>query len=353
MAPHDSLSRALCWMTGAALACMSLASLAAAQDPVEQFYKGRQITIVIGTSPGGGYDTYGRLLGRHLGKHVPGSPSVIAANMAGAGSNVATAHVFSSAPKDGTQIGAIFAGAIVEPLLGEKGRFRHDPSKLQFVGSANTEVFVCGVRADQPIRTLDDMRRSDVVVGSSADGGPTSDFPTMLAAVLGARLKIVRGYPGTREITLAIEKGEVAGACGLSWATLSVQYPGIITGQPFRIILQEDMNGHAVLNAAGIPVSGSFAATSEDAAALDLFYAQNLFGRPYVMAPEAPPERVAVIRRAFMAAMADPELLAEAKRLNIDIIPRSGEVVQADVARMYATPPAVLDRVRKALGREK
>ena len=341
------------WIVAAAVAFAAWTSSAAAQDPVEQFYKGRQITIVIGSSPGGGYDTYGRLLGRHLGKHIPGAPSAIAANMAGAGSNVAAAYIFSAAPKDGTQIGAIFAGAIVEPLLGEKARVRHDPSRLQFVGSANTEVFVCGVRADLAVRTLEDLRRAEVVVGSSADGGPTSDFPTMLAAVLGAKLRIVRGYPGTREITLAIEKGEVQGACGLSWATLSVQYPGIIEGRPFRIIVQEDMKGHPVLNAAGIPATGSFAKTPDDAAALDLFYAQNLFGRPYVMAPEAPAERVAAIRRAFMAAMADPDLLAEARRLNIDIIPRAGEVVQADVARMYATPLAILERVRKALGREK
>ena len=324
---------------------------AAAQDAVEAFYKGRQITMVIGTSPGGGYDTYGRLLGRHLGKHVPGAPSVVASNMVGAGSNIATAFIFAQAPKDGTHIGAIFAGAIVEPLLGDKGRFRHDPSRLQFVGSANTEVFVCGVRADLAVKTLADLRLAEVVIGASADGGPTSDFPTMLSAVLSAKLRIVRGYPGTREITLAIEKGEVQGACGLSWATLSVQYPGVIEGRPFRIVLQEDMKGHPVLNAAGIPVAGSFATADADVAALELFYAQNLFGRPYVMAPEVPAERVAAIRRAFMAAMADPDLLAEAKRLNIDIIPRAGEAVQADVARMYATPPAVLNRVRKALGR--
>ena len=325
----------------------------ATEHAIEQFYRGRQITMLIATSPGGGYDTYGRLLGRHLGRHIPGTPAVIAANMAGAGSNVATAHIFTAAPKDGTFIGAIFAGAIVEPLLGDKSRFRHDPSRLQFVGSANTEVFVCAVRADQPIRTLADMQRGEVVVGSSADGGPTSDFPTMLAAVLGAKLRIVRGYPGTREISLAIEKGEVAGACGLSWATLSVQYPRIIEGNPFRIILQEDMKGHPVLNAAGIAVSGAFATAGADAQALELFYAQNQFGRPYVMAPEVPPERLAAIRRGFMAAMADPELLAEAKRLNIDIIPRSGEDVQAIVTRLYATPQPVLDRVRKALGRER
>ena len=321
-----------------------------AQEAPAPFYKGRQITIVIGSSPGGGYDTYGRLLGRHLGKHVPGNPSVVPANMPGAGSNTAAAHVFNAAPKDGTYIGAIFAGVIVEPLLAERSKAKFDPTKLVFVGNANNEVFVCAVRANVPVKSLDDMKSRPVVLGASAAGGPTVDFPAMLNNVLGTTNKVVRGYPGTREITLAIEKGEVDGACGFAWSTLSVQYPGTLQkGEPFRIVLQEDMTGHPVLNAAGVPFSGRFATNDADRQALALFYAQNTFGRPYVMAPEVPAERIAAIRTAFMAAMKDPELLAEAKRLNVDIIPSSGEQVQANVARMYATPRDIVDRVKKAL----
>lgn len=322
-----------------------------AQDAAAPFYKGRQITIVIGSTPGGGYDTYGRLLGRHLGKHLPGNPTVTPANMPGAGSNVAAQHIMSAAPKDGTAMAIVFAGVIVEPLLGERAKIKMDPTKLVFVGNANKEVFLCAVRAQSPVKSLEDMRAREVVTGASASGGATVDFPTMLNAFLGGRARIVRGYPGTREITLAIEKGEVDGACGLAWSTTSVQYPRTLAeGQPLRIVLQEDMTGHPTITAAGVPVAGSFARTEEDRQALALFYAQNTFGRPFVISPEVPADRVAMLRTAFMAAMKDPELLADAKRLNVDIIPSSGEDVQANVNAMYATPREIVDRVRKALG---
>jgi tripartite-type tricarboxylate transporter receptor subunit TctC len=343
----------LCALLPAALLAFA-APAVHAQDAVAQFYKGRQITVVIGSSPGGGYDTYGRLLGRHLGRHVPGNPNVVAANMPGAGSNVAAAHVLNSAPKDGTFIGAIFAGVIVEPLLGDRTKARLDPSKLVFVGNANNEVFVCAVRSAVPVRTLEDMRSRPVVSGASAAGGPTADFPTMLNTVLGTQMRVVRGYPGTREITLAVEKGEVDGACGFAWSTISVQYPKALeTGEPFRILLQEDMTGHPTLNKAGVPFVGQLVKPGPDAQALTLFYAQNTFGRPFVIAPEVPADRIAALRAAFMAAMKDPELLADAKRLNVDIIPSSGEEVQANVARMFATPTEVVERVRKALGQTK
>lgn len=333
----------------------SLAPTAAhAQDAVAAFYKGRQITVVIGSSAGGGYDTYGRLLSRHLGKHVSGNPGVVASNMPGAGSNAAANHIMSSAPKDGTFIAIVFASVIVEPLLGERGRQKFDASKIAFVGNANKEVFMCAVRAQSDIKTFQDMRRREVVTGASAAGGATADFPTMLNTFMGTNIRIVRGYPGTREITLAVEKGEVEGACGLAWSTTSVQYPRTLAeGQPLRLILQEDMTGHPVLNAAGIPTSGQIATGETERQALALFYAQNLFGRPFIASPEVPPERLAALRAGFNAAMKDPELLADAQRLNVDVIPNSGEEVQDLVARMYATPAPIVSAVRKALGQDK
>jgi tripartite-type tricarboxylate transporter receptor subunit TctC len=331
-----------------ALACMN----AHAQDAAT-FYKGRTITVVIGSSAGGGYDTYGRLVARHIGKHMPGAPSAVPANMPGAGSNTAAQQVMT-AGKDGSVIGIIFAGVIVEPLLGDRTRTRFDPAKIAFVGNANAEVFMCAVNASVPVRTLDDMRSREVVTGASATGGATVDFPTMLNSFLGAKTKIVRGYPGTREITLAIEKGEVDGACGLAWSTTSVQYPRTLAeSQPLRIILQETMKGHPALNAAGIPVTGDLAKDDAERQALALFYAQNDFGRPFVASPDVPADRLAALRAGFNGAMKDPDLLAEAKKLNVDIIPSTGEEVQAAVAKMYATPPEIVARVRKALGQDK
>lgn len=339
-----------CLITGLA-GLASDSALAQDRGAIEQFYKGRTITVVIGTSPGGGYDTYGRLLGRHLGRHLPGAPTLVASNMAGAGSNVAAAHIYNVAAQDGTAIGAVFAGVIVEPLLGDASRLKHDPAKFNYLGSANKEVFVCAARLGAKAQIFDDAMNNEVVLGASAEGGPTSDFPSLLAGVLGAKLRIVRGYPGTREITLAIEKGEVDGACGMAWSTLSVQYPKLFAEGPFRVLLQEDLTGHPKLNEAGVPTAAKYVSNSADRAALDLLYAQNLFGRPYVLGPGVPAERVAALRAAFDAAMKDPELLAEARKLNIDIIPSSGAEVQGDVVRLFATPKEVVARVRAALGR--
>ncbi len=336
-----------------AAACVCLTARHANAQDGGAFYKGRTLTIVIGSSAGGGYDTYGRLLARHLGKHIPGGPSVVAANMPGAGSNTAAQHVMS-AGKDGSVIGIVFASVMVEPLLGDRTRVRFDASRIAFVGNANAEVFMCAVRSGLPVRTIDDLRGREIVTGASATGGATVDFPTMLNTFLGTRVKIVRGYPGTREITLAVEKGEVDGACGLAWSTTSVQYPRTLAeGQPLRIILQETMKGHPALNAAGVPVTGDLAKGDADRQALALFYAQNEFGRPFIASSDLAGDRLAILRAGFNAAMKDPELLADARKLNVDIIPSTGEEVAAAVARMYATPSVIVDRVRKALGQDK
>lgn len=333
------------------LALSATGAKAAEPGEIEQFYKGRTVTVLIGTSPGGGYDTYGRLLQRHIGRHIPGTPSVVASNMSGAGSAVAAANVFNVAPQDGSVIGAIFAGVIVEPLLGNPARLKFEPAKFKYLGNANKEVFVCAVRQGAAAKSFDDLLKSEVVIGATSQGGPTSDFPSMLVGTLGAKFRIVPGYPGTREVTLAMEKGEVDGACGFAWSTVSVQYPKTLTEGPFRVVLQEDLGGHPVLTAAGVPTAAKFVKTDEQRAALDFFYAQNLFGRPYVLGPGVPDDRVGALRAAFDKAMQDPELLAEAKRLNIDIIPSSGAEVQKNVEKLFATPKAVVDRVRAALKR--
>jgi hypothetical protein len=165
------------------------------------------------------------------------------------------------------------------------------------------------------------------------------------------KFKVVRGYKGSREVTLAMERGEVEGACGLAWSTLSVQYPTLFEDNKFNIVAQEDMDGTPALNARGVPVTGKLVKSDADKAALELFYSQNVLGRPYVVAAEVPKDRAAALRKAFMATLADPELLAEAKRLRIEITPTSGDDVEKLIARLYATPKDVVENVRKTLGR--
>ncbi|HET7680208.1 MAG TPA: hypothetical protein VFK79_08770 [Xanthobacteraceae bacterium] len=326
---------------------------AEAQSAVAEFYRGKTVTIVIGSTPGGGYDTYARLIARHIGKFIPGNPAVVPGNMPGAGSNVAAAAVYNSLPKDGTQIGAIYASAMLEPLLGDASRIRHDPSKFQTLGSASNEVYTCVVRNDAPAKTLADARATEIILGATAEGGSTVDFPAILNRFFGTRFKIVRGYGGSREVLLAIERNEVQGACGLTWSVLSTQVPDLFTAGRFRMLLQEDMTGNDELNARGIPVAGKLAEEEPARRALELFYAQNVLGRPYVMAPEVPADRVAALRDAFMQALKDPELLADAKKMRVSINPQSGEDVQALIGKLYATPKDIVEVVRATIAREK
>ena len=184
-----------------------------AQDAVAEFYKGRQVTIMVGSSAGGGYDIYARLLARHMPRHIPGSPAMVVSNMAGAGSNAAAAHVYNVAPKDGTVIGALQNSAVLESLLdaqlGDTKRLRHDATKFVHVGSATIDHYVCIARADADVKSFKDLLTRELIIGASQPGTSTRDFPAMLNNMAGARFRLVSGYPGTREITLAIEKNEV------------------------------------------------------------------------------------------------------------------------------------------------
>lgn len=321
-----------------------------AQD-AEAFYKGKTVTIVIGAAPGGGYDTYGRLVARHIGRHIPGTPSVTPSNLPGASSNAAAAQLATVLPKDGTQIGAIYASALLEPLLGDAGRIKHDPSKFQNLGSASREVYACAFRPDAPAKTFAQARDVEMILGATAEGGTNVDFPLVAQSFLDMKFKIVRGYKGSREVTLAMERGEVQGACGLAWSTLSVQYPNLLETKQFLVVAQEDMTGEARLNALGVPVTGAMAKNDADRQALELFYSQNVLGRPYVVAAEVPKDRVAALRKAFLAALADPELLAEAQKMRIEITPTTGEDVEKLIARLYATPRDVVEKVRTTLQR--
>jgi len=322
---------------------------ALAQDPVADFYKGRQISLVIGSSAGGGYDTYARLLARHLGRHIPGEPLVVPTNMPGAASNIAAAFIYNVAPKDGTAIGAVQTAAVLDPLFADKARLKHDSSKFIYLGSATVDYYICIVRTDAPVREFKDALTREVVMGASAPGTSTRDFPALLNNAAGTKFRIVSGYPGTREITLAIEKGEVQGLCGFSWSSLSAQHPDWLKRDFVRVLVQENAKGHPEVNRMGVPHATDFARTPQDRQVMDLIYSSEIFGRPYVLPPGVPAERVAALRKAFMAALRDPELKAEGEKLGLDLDPISGEELQDIAAKMYATPADVVERARQAV----
>ena len=337
---------------GAARVIMAIAALAwghaaQAQD-VASFYKGRTVSVVIASAPGGGFDTYGRLVARHLGAHIPGNPTVIPQNMPGAAGATAAYYVTSVAPKDGSVLGAIHPGNIIEPVLGDKRKVRYDPSAFQYIGNANTDVYVCVVRADAPVTTFEEARKTQLVMGSGGEAASTRDFPLLLNAVLGTKFKVVLGYSGNREVQLAIEKGEIHGQCGAAWSSVIATHPDWFSSGLVKVLVQEASIGNPELDKQGVPKAVDFARTLDERQVLDLVYSQERFGRPYITAPEVPAERVAALRKAFMDTFRDPAFLAEAKKMNLDVYPMSGEDLQALVRKVYETSPEVAERAKAA-----
>jgi tripartite-type tricarboxylate transporter receptor subunit TctC len=330
----------------------AMASWAQDADVLAKFYKEHNLTIAVGSSTGGGLDTYARLVGRWIGRHVPGNPSVIISNMPGAGGNIVANHLYNVAPQDGSIMAITFPSVIVDPLLSGTVR-SFDPRKFRYVGNANSEVLVCMARQDAPIKIASDLLSADLVIGATAPGSTTSDFPTFTKGLFDAHYRIVTGYQGSREVTLAVEKNEVQGICGIGWSTLKVQYPDMISGKMFgRVIVQEDSVGHPDLNALKIPKMSDLAKTDDQRAALKMFYAQNGFSRAFILPPTVPQERLDALRKAFDATMVDPDLLADAAKMNIDAFPTKGADVEALVAQMYATPPAIVEKVKAALAQK-
>jgi tripartite-type tricarboxylate transporter receptor subunit TctC len=334
------------FVLGAVAALLGTAP-AAAQDAVAQFFKGKQINLYVGSSAGGGYDTYARLLARRFPNYIPGNPSVVVQNMPGAGSNKLAAHIYTVAPRDGTAIGAIFSGAILQPLLGDP--VLHDPSRMLYLGNANTEVFLCMARTDAPAKSFQETFAKELIIGATNEGGSTRDFAAMLNNLLGSRLRIVTGYPGSNEIMLALERNEVQGVCGVGWSSVGPQRARWFDNGFARLLAQLATKGHPEMDRMGVPLAIDFARTDEDRKAMELVYSQLLFGRPFVMPPGVPADRVTALRRAFMAAFRDKDIVAEAGKINLDIDALSGEEVQAEVAKAYAMPANVVERAKQAL----
>jgi tripartite-type tricarboxylate transporter receptor subunit TctC len=330
-----------------AAACL-IPGPAQAQDAAEQFFRGKTINIYVGSSAGGGYDTYARLLARHFGRHIPGQPTIVVQNMPGAGSNKAASFIFSVAPKDGTAIGAIFPGAILQPLFGDT-TVQHKPNESIFLGSANSDVYHCFWRSDAAAKSFREALDKEVILGASNEGGTTRDLPSMMINLAGAKFRIVTGYAGSKEIGLAVERKEVDGACGIGWTGFTTLYPHWFEKKLVTMTLQLSVKGHAELTKMGVPLAAEFARSKEDRQAMELVLSQGVFGRPFVLPPGVPAERVEALRKAFMAAMADPALLSDAKKANLDLEALSGGDLQSLVASLYALPPSIVERAKQSM----
>jgi tripartite-type tricarboxylate transporter receptor subunit TctC len=316
-----------------------------AQDDVAAFYRGKQVRLVVGTAPGGGYDLFARIVARHIAAHIPGQPTVIVQNQPAAGGLVMTNQLYALGPKDGTVIGVPINGIPTAPLLQQGAQF--DATKLIWVGSTNREPYVAFVWHTAPVQSLAELRSKDLVVGATAPGTTMADFPLVVNDVLGLKFKVVRGYEGTPQINHAIERGEIQGQGGIGWAAVKAQVPQWIAEKKIKVIAQYGLKRHADL--ADVPAMLELAVSEPDRQALAMLFARAEYGRPYFLPPDVPPERVNALRRAFDATMKEPAFVADAARLQLDIDPMTGEEVQALVAQLARTPPAIVARVRAAL----
>ena len=314
-------------------------------ESVADFYKGKTITLYIGYSAGGGYDTYARTIGRVIGRHIPGNPKVVAKNKPGAGSLRLTNELYNSLPKDGTVIATFARGMVMEPLFGnEKARF--DPSKFTWLGSANNEVSVCIAWHESPIQTLDDFLTMPMIVGGTGPGADTDTFPKVLNNILGTKLRLVTGYPGGNDINLAIERGELQGRCGYSWSSLKSRFPQWLTGKKVQILLQMSTAKHPDLP--DVPFVMDLAKTDKDRKVLELVFARQAWGRPFAAPPGVPADRVKALQAAFMATMKDADFLADAKKQKLEIAPISGEKIKQLIAALYASPKDLVEAAKEA-----
>ncbi|MPZ40575.1 MAG: hypothetical protein GEU95_21500 [Rhizobiales bacterium] len=318
-----------------AVVCLQTAS-AKAQD----FFAGKTVTLVVGYQAGSLYDTNARFVARHLARFIPGKPTVIVRNMPGAGTLTAANNVANLAPKDGTTIGLIARGMSIEPLLGGQG-VRFEPLALNWIGSTSREVSVIAVRTDTGVKSLDDVKTREVVVAGPALGTDGVTFPTTLNNLLGTRFKVVTGYRSGAEMTLAVERKEVDGRGSWSWA--SFRNDGMTMLKRGELVLLVQMATAKSPDIPQVPLVMDYAKTDEQRQVLGLLLAGQAMAWPVFAPAEVPADRVALLRQSYLAMLKDPETLADAKRLGIDVDPVSGEGYQRD-AQTHLRDPAGRDR---------
>ena len=321
------------------------AAPASAQDDVAAFYRGKQLRMVVGSAVGGGYDLFARIVARHIVNHIPGHPHMIVQNQPAAGGVAMTNQLYSQGPKDGTVIGVPINGIPTAPLLQSGTQF--DQTKLIWLGSTNREAYVAFVWHTASVERIADLSRKEAVVGATTPGTTMVDFPLLVNDVLGFKFKIVRGYQGTPQINLAIERGEVQGMGGIGWASVKAQTPHWISERKIRVLAQYSLKRYPELP--DVPSVLELATSDADRRAMTMLFARTEYGRPYFLPPDVPAPRVAALRRAFDATMKDPAFIAEAARLQFDVDPLTGEQVQALVGELAATPREIVARVRAAL----
>jgi tripartite-type tricarboxylate transporter receptor subunit TctC len=334
-------SRTIAFAGGLAAALLHLVASGTAAD---DYFRGKDITIFVGSTSGGPYDAYARMLARHWGRNIPGNPNIVVQNMPGASGRRLMGHMQGIAPKDGTAIAAGHRALPFDPLMGVKAKY--DPTKVTWIGNANDEVNICIVWHASRAKTFDDLRKYETVVGSGGPASTDTIYPNIMNALFGTKFRVIHGYEAAAQTHIAMERGEVDGRCGMTWDTLQAIKPEWITEKKVNIPVQFALEKHKDLP--NVPSVFDFARNDEERQMLALWSAPNKMGRPFYAPIELPKDRAELLRRSFDRTMKDPALLAEVEKTKLYVSPTTGEEIGALIERIYATPANVVERAIEA-----
>jgi tripartite-type tricarboxylate transporter receptor subunit TctC len=322
-----------------ALVALAFGAQATCAQQVAEFFRGKTVTMLIGYTSGGGYDLYARVLSKHMGRHIPGTPSIVPQNMPGAGSLRVANFLYNAAAKDGLTLGMIGRGMAMEPLIGAS-QPQYDARKFTWLGSGSDQVSLCVTWQSSRVKSWNDMLSTPFTVGGEGSGSDPDMFATMIRNLLGVKVRLVSGYPGGNEINLAMERGEVDGRCGWSWSSIKITKPDWVSGKKINLLLQMALRKSAELP--DVPLIMDLARDERERQILRLILARQQMGWPFLAPPDLPVERAQALRRAFDATMRDPEFLAEARQRLLDVNPMSGAEIDKLVDELYRTPPDVV-----------
>ncbi|MGE0628766.1 MAG: Bug family tripartite tricarboxylate transporter substrate binding protein [Hyphomicrobiaceae bacterium] len=328
-----------------ALAAIGAGTWAARADEAD-FYRGKSVNMLIGYSAGGGYDIYARTLARHMARHIPGNPTIVAQNMPGAGSQKAMVYLLDVAAKDGLTFGTFGRTLPLAPLL--EGA-KYDPSKLEWIGSITSDTSTCVAWHTAAVKTWDDLKTKELTVGGLGKGSDPEMFAKIVKNLFGLNVKLVSGYRGTNEVALAMERGEVEGMCGFSYSSLRASRNNWIVEKKVNILAQAALQKDPAIPAS-VPLMIDLISDPKKKQALSMILAPQAMARPFAMPPGTPPSRVAAMRKAFMDTMKDEAFLAEAKKTKLDVNPMTGEAMADVLNKAFAMPPDIVAEARRAVG---
>lgn len=319
--------------------------LPAQADAVSEFFKGKNVSIVVSTSTGGGYDTMARAIGRHIGKHIPGSPSALVRNMPGAGGITAMNYLYNLAEKDGTVLGLVQNGTPLEPLFGTK-EARYDAPKFNWLGTPSVEISMVLLWHTVPVNTVEDLKTKETNMGASGANSTPAFYTRLLNATLGTKMKLINGYPGQNDAFLAMERGELDGYPSVFYSALTSTRPNWLRDKVAKPIVQ--YGPERLKELPDVPFAPDLLTNADDKLLMQAAFAPQALGRPLVLPPGVPVERVAALRKALADTFADPEFRADAEKIGLIVnAPRTGEQLQDVIARAYQAPSRVIERLQK------